>query len=284
MRERIVNNKPYLLFIVLSTMGVLCFYLIPYLDVFRRAFFNTTGSRFVGVENFLEIFENDAFKLALLNSMKFIIVCIPLLLITSFAIAVFLYSRPRLARWMKPGFLIPMAIPVASVVLIWRLFFDRYGLINGILSNIGLEVTDWMNSDAAFWVLVMSYIWKNLGYNIILWLAGLSTISDSMYEAARIDGANEIQILIYVTIPNIIPSICVITILALLNSFKVFRESYLISGEYPHRSMYMVQNLFNNWFRDLSLDKMAAGAVVISVFLVICILALLGIWDRKEGK
>lgn len=94
------------------------------------------------------------------------------------------------------------------------------------------------------------------GYNIILWLAALSAIPREMGEAARLDGAGEVQVFRCITLPNLMPGLFVISVLALLNSFKVFREAYLVAGDYPHDSMYLMQHLFNNWFRDLSLDKM----------------------------
>ena len=112
-----------------------------------------------------------------------------------------------------------------------------------------------MNTDFAFWILVFSYIWKNLGYNIVLWLAGLSCISESIYEAARVDGASEWKCFTKITLPNLKTTLYTVSVLSLLNSFKVFREAYLIGGDYPDKSMYVLQHLFNNWFRDLSFGK-----------------------------
>ena len=116
------------------------------------------------------------------------------------------------------------------------------------------------------------YIWKNLGYDIVLWMAGLAGISENIYEAARVDGAGEWQCFWNITLPSLKTSFYTITVLSFLNSFKVFREAYLVAGDYPHESIYMMQHLFNNWFRNFSFDKMAAAAVLESLVLLTLIL------------
>ena len=175
-----------------------------------------------------------------------------------------------------------MAIPVASVVLIWRLLFHQNGYFSGLLHMFGMQSQDWMDTGFAFWILVFSYVWKNLGYNVVLWMAGLTAIPDTLYEAARADGANNIQCFRYITMPNLMSTLYTITVLAFLNSFKVFREAYLVAGDYPHESMYLLQHVFNNWFRELSLDKMAAGAVITFLAVMILILLLQRAWGREE--
>ena len=174
-----------------------------------------------------------------------------------------------------------MAIPVASVVLLWRLLFARSGMLNGLLSVFGVGAIDWMNLDYAFGVLVFSYIWKNLGYDVILWLAGLSGIPESIYEAARVDGAGEWRCFVSITMPNLLSSLYTIAVLSFLNSFKVFREAYLVAGDYPHGSIYMMQHVFNNWFRELSIDKMSAGAVVNAAVILALVLLLQRAWEKE---
>ena len=97
----------------------------------------------------------------------------------------------------------PMALPAVSVALLWRLLFHSQGLANQWMGRFGMEGSDWMNTGKAFWILVASYIWRNLGYDIILWMAGLSGISESIYEAARLDGAGEWQCFLRITLPNL---------------------------------------------------------------------------------
>jgi multiple sugar transport system permease protein len=269
-----------LLFILPSLLGVCIFLLIPFIDVVRRSFTGAVSGAFVGLDNYINIFQTPAFLLAGKNTLRFTAVCIPILLFLSLFIAVFLQKQKRFGRLLKSTFLIPMAIPVASVVLLWRLLFHGNGILNGILGGLGVSGQNWMNTDYAFGILVFSYVWKNLGYDIVLWVAGLSSISPDIYEAARVDGAGEWKCFTKITMPNLLPSLYTISVLSFLNSFKVFREAYLVAGDYPHESMYMMQHLFNNWFRELSLDKMAAGAVINALIIFILITLLQRAWER----
>lgn len=139
-----------------------------------------------------------------------------------------------------------------------------------------------MNTGASFGILVFSYIWKNLGYDVILWMAGLQGISSSIYEAARVDGAGEWKCFRYITLPNIRQTALTIVILSFLNSFKVFREAYLVAGSYPQEKIYLLQHVFNNWFAELSVDKMAAGSVLLCLLITIFVLLLHRSWGREE--
>ena len=280
MRVRTWKN-PARWFLLPSFVGVCIFYFIPYIDVFRRAFFSAAGGEFQGLDNFKTVLTNPAFQLAVKNTGLFMLVCIPLLLSLSLVIAVWIYRHSKIGNFLKIGFLLPMAIPVAAVVLLWRILFDDQGLLNGVLDRWGTVTCEWMDTRWAFVILVVSYIWKNLGYHIVLWLAGLSMIPDQIYEAAQMDGASDRVIFFRITLPNLLPMLFIIAVLALLNSFKVFREVYLVAGNYPNESIYMIQHLFNNWFRDLALDKMTAGAVLLSILLILLIFLLQKAWEDR---
>lgn len=280
MRVRTWKN-PARWFLLPSFVGVCIFYFIPYIDVFRRAFFSAAGGEFQGLDNFKTVLTNPAFQLAVKNTGLFMLVCIPLLLSLSLVIAVWIYHHSKIGNFLKTGFLLPMAIPVAAVVLLWRILLDDQGLLNGVLDRWGTVTCEWMDTRWAFVILVASYIWKNLGYHIVLWLAGLSMIPDQIYEAAQMDGASDRVIFFRITLPNLLPMLFIIAVLALLNSFKVFREVYLVAGNYPNESIYMIQHLFNNWFRDLALDKMTAGAVLLSILLILLIFLLQKAWEDR---
>lgn len=258
------------------------FILIPFIDVIRRSFFGAMSGEYVGIKNYFNIFQNEAFKLASLNTLKFIGICIPLLVLLSLGLALLIHKIGEKTQLFKMTFLLPMAIPVASVVLLWQVFFHKNGLLTQGVMAIGGEGVDWMNSKWAFWVLVVSYLWRNIGYDMVLWLAGLSTISPALYEAARVDGANSWQQFTKITMPQLMPSLFMIVVLSLLNSFKVFREAYLVAGDYPHDSMYMLQHLFNNWFTALDIDKLSAAATVVAGVIFILILFLQRAWGGEE--
>lgn len=265
--------KPYL-FLAPSLLGVGLFVLIPFLDVARRSFLTAMGDSFVGIENYKTVIGNEAFQLAARNTARFLFTCIPLLMVISLGTAVMVYGLKWMKELVKTIFLFPMAVPIASIVVLWRLVFDQNGYLNGFLSMLNLQTTDWMNSSSAFYVLVGSYLWKNTGYDMILWLTGLSGISDSLYEAAKIDGAGRWQCFRYITAPLLKPSAAMIGVLSLVNSFKVFREAYLIAGDYPHKSIYMLQHLFNNWFVSLDMQKMSAASVMLALLTAMIIIGV----------
>ena len=271
-----------LYFVLPSLIGVAVFTLLPFLDVFIRSFQSAISREFTGFQNYTEVFDNTAFKLAASNTIKFVLVCIPLLLAISLIIAVVLNKFVESSKILRTAFLIPMAVPIASVVLIWNLVFNEQGFLSAFLDKFNIASQDWMSTGWAFWILVFSYIWKNLGYNIILWLAGLNAISKEIYESAKVDGANNFQAFTKITLPCLKPTLYTVSVLSLLNSFKVFREAYLVAGDYPDKSMYLLQHLFNNWFRELSFDKMAAASVVMALIIFILIMLLQRAWEKQD--
>lgn len=279
-----IRKREYkgILFLIPSFAGVCVFWIVPYMDVIRRSFFSAVSGEFTGIRNYETIFENQAFRLAAGNTLMFFLVCIPLLVALSLLIAVLLTKQKKAMQLQKSMFLLPMAIPVASVVLLWKVMFHRNGLLNHLLAFLSIQGVDWMNTEVSFGVLVVSYLWRNLGYDIVLWVAGLGAIPAALYEAARVDGAGEWKCFISITLPNLLPSLFTIVVLSLLNGFKVFREAYLVAGDYPQENMYLLQHLFNNWYRDLSVDKMAAAAVVTGGVILGLILLLQKAWTKGE--
>ena len=273
-------------FLLPGFCGVAFFSFLPFMDVIRSSFVQVVSGRFCGLENYRIVLHNRAFLLAVKNTLRFLLVCLPLLLGISLVLAFLLHAWQmafhQKLRLLKAAYLVPMAIPAASLVLLWKLMFDKYGFVNGMLHLCGIHAVDWMNTGAAFFVLVFSYIWKNLGYTMVLWLAGLSSISPDLYEAAEMDGAGRMTQFFKITLPLIRPLIFTIVVLSFLNSFKVFREAYLVAGNYPQEDMYLLQHLFNNWFTDLSVDKMAAGSVLLALVIAGFVLLLQKLWERDE--
>lgn len=281
-------QRAFFLFLAPSFCGVLIFVLIPFLDVFKRSFTTAVTNQFNGIRNYQTIFTNQAFMLAVKNTIRFTLVCIPLLVVVGLIIALPL-SKMKSAGVIKSLYLFPLAMPTATIVIVWKMFFYRQGFLNLFLSRIG-ELTglwgeihkDYLGSSAAFWVLVFSYVWKNTGYTVVLWLAGILGIPNEMIEAARVDGASERQSFFKIVLPNLKGSLYTIVILSFLNSFKIYREAYLVAGAYPEQDIYLLQHLFNNWFVNLDFDKMAAAAVCVGGFLFVVIMLLQHLWDRKD--
>lgn len=274
---RKVGRKHFVpsLFLAPSLIGVTFFLLAPFADTVRRSFCDTMGRNFVGVNNYQSVLQNDAFRLAVTNTLRFTGICVPLLLALSLLLALMLRSKSlrktSWAEWYRTTFLLPMAIPVASIALLWKILFARTGLINSFL---GTDF-DFMGTDAAFWVLIGTYLWKNVGYDSILWSSGLDVISAELYEAAAVDGAGTWRQFTAITLPNLRPTLMITGILSLLNTYKVFREAYLVAGAYPQRRIYLLQHLFNNWFLALDLPRLCAAAVLVALALLTVIAWLL---------
>jgi multiple sugar transport system permease protein len=278
------------LFLAPSFLGVVIFVLLPFGDVVKRSFMTAVTKEGAGMRNYQTIFTNSAFLLAVKNTFRFTLVCIPLLVAMGLAIALAMGSI-RHMQAVKSLYLFPLAMPTATVAVVWKMLFYEKGFFNKYLEQIcllfhmgeGMETLDYISSGAAFYVLAGTYLWKNLGYTIVLWLAGIMGINKDMLEAAGVDGANKMQRVWYVLLPNLKGSLYIIVVISFLNSFKIYREAYLVAGAYPHDSIYMLQHLFNNWFVNLDLDKMAAAAVVCALFFLIFILLLQGLWDKETG-
>ena len=258
-------------FLAPSLLGITVLVLLPFLETVRRSFFNDPGTRFLGLGNYRAVLGNAAFRLAAANTGKFLLLSIPLLLVISLILA--LMVKPS-QRQFRTGFLLPLAIPVTSVSILWQVVFADNGLANGLLEAIGANRVSFMGSSAAFRVLLFTFLWKNSGYHMILWLSGMDGIPKELYEAARLDGANEWQQLLHITLPSLLPTLLMLTVIALINTFKVFREAWLVAGNYPHDSMYLMQHLFQNWFKALDIGRLCAGAVIMAAALL-CVIGLL---------
>lgn len=284
------NRKrlPFLLFLLPSLIGVTVFVLLPFLDVMKRSAQTAVTGEFTGLKNYGTVFHNQAFLLAVANTLRFTCVCIPLLVLIGLLIA-FPLSGFKNAGLIKSVYLFPLAMPTATIVLVWKMVFYRQGFFNLALTKLG-EITglwgtvakDYLATDASFWVLVASYLWKNTGYTVVLWLAGILAIPNEYIEAAKVDGAGRLKCILHIILPNLKGSFYTIVILSFLNSFKIYREAYLVAGSYPQEKIYLLQHLFNNWFVNMEFDKMAAAAVCVCAVLLVAIMMLQRLWDREE--
>ena len=266
------------LFLLPSLIGVCALLVFPMADTVRRSFLTVAGD-WRGLENYRLLMENASFRLAAANTARFLITAVPLLLILSLGAALVVKRAPA---FVKSSFLVPLALPVASLALLWRVLFEDYGLVNAALNAVGMETLSFLNSGASFWVLVGSYIWKNAGFDMVLLLSALMNVSPSLYEAAQLDGAGRMKQFRHITLPNLYPTLFVTAVLSVINAFKVFREAYLVAGNYPHERMYLLQHLFNNWFLRLDIDKLCAAATLTALVLAVFILLLRNFWGRSR--
>lgn len=277
-------QEGYLLTIPLL-LGCLVFYAAPFLMVLRNSAYSgiSYSERFVGLGNYGAMLNNAVFRLAFGNTMKFLFIALPLVIVISFSIALMLKNHAKKNETLKSVLLLPYIMPVAGTVLLVDLLFAETGLLNQALYFLGLPVTDWLDSEMAFGVVVGLYLWKNTGYAVILLLSGLVTIPDDHYAAADLDGASQWQQLRYITIPQMWYSVFFTTVFSLINAFKCFREIFLIGGTHPHTSIYMLQHFINNAFDKLNYPKLAVASVLLLLVLTILFAAGYHWGMRKEA-
>ena len=273
-----------LCFLSPSLIGVGVFFIVPFGVVVYYSMIDGVGSRnFVFLENFIKLFNNSAFIMAAKNTLQFSAIAVPLAVILSIVLALMLECRIPMKSQFRTFFLSPMMVPVASVVLIWQVLFNYNGTINEFLALFDIAKIDWLQSDHCQAVVIILFLWKNLGYNMILFMAGLANIPKELLEVADVEGASEWDKFFAIQLRYLSPTVLFVTILSLINSFKVFREVYLLTGDYPYEKLYMLQHFMNNTFKSLDYQKLSAAAVVMALVMVVLI-ALLFYAEDKFGK
>lgn len=282
-KERITNAK-LTAFLLPSLIGVSLFYLLPFCVVVFYSFVdNPISKHFVMLRNYISVLGNEAFRTGAFNTFKFSVISVPLAVIISLAIAILLDKKIPMASKFRTAYLSPMMVPVASVVLIFQVLFDLNGVANIAVRWFGGNNIDWLKSNYAPYVVMALFLWKTLGYNMILFLAALGTIPREALEVALLDTTSNLRIFFMIKIRYLSPTILFVTIMSLINSFKVFREVYLLTGNYPYPSLYTLQHYMNNMFRELDYQKLSAAAIIMSFFMII-IIGLLYIVENRFGK
>ena len=268
------------MFLLPGFSGVVLFYLLPFFEVVRRSFFKSGNNAFVGADNYRTVVTNGAFVLAARNTALYLVTGVPLLMGISLFLAVLLRNLV-VRRKLVSAMLLPMAVPAAVMVLVLRIMIDKQGVANGIVTYLSENVSflsemksiDYLNSGWALAVVLCSFLWKNIGYMVILWLAGLAALPKEVEEAAKVDGANRWQNWHYIIRPGLSGSFFTIGMLSVLQIFKSYREVWMVAGSYPQENIYFLQHLLQNWYLKLEFDRMAALTVILSlVLLVVCLL------------
>ncbi len=272
------------LFLAPSFLGVMAFFILPFIVVIVYSFVdNPINMEFAGFDNFIRVMNNGAFKKAVYNTLIFSVISVPLAVVLSLMLAVVLEWKIPFRSQFRTFFLSPMMVPVASVVLIWQVLFHHNGAVNEWLSVFGIDKIDWMKSDKAYLVVVILFLWKNLGYNMILFMAALSTIPEDLIEVARLENANKWQIFYHIKLRFMSSTILFVTIMSLINSFKVFREVYLLTGDYPVDTIYLLQHYMNNMFGRLDYQNLSAAAILMSLFMIV-IIGIMFMVENYFGK
>lgn len=268
------------LFILPSLLGIAVFYVVPYLICIVKSLF--IGNSFVGITNYIELFKNNTFLLALKNTGIFTAVAIPLLMVISFLFALFLNSFKKISSFFRSSLLIPVVVPVASLICVWQVIFDDYGAVNAFLNYLGIDTVRFFNSEFSMVMIILIYVWKYCGFCVILFTAGLANVPTSLYESARLDGANAFQIVRKITIPMITPTTFFVFLMEIIYSFKIFREVFALFGNYPDENVYFLQNFINNNYYNLNYSRLSSASVILSLF-IIAILLIFFIFEEKRN-
>jgi multiple sugar transport system permease protein len=232
--------------------------------------------RFVGLRNYAELFRDPVFWTAFRNTAFFVAVGAPLSVAVSLGAALLLQSR--LVRWkglFRTLYFLPVVTTLVAVAVVWRyLYHPRVGLLNQALGALGVPPVDWLGDPRfALPALIVLAVWKNFGFNMVIFVAGLQAIPERLYEAARLDGASRSQELLHVTLPLLLPTTSFVLVMTLIGHFQLFAEPYVMTQGGPEdatRSLVLL--MYEQGFRWWSLGQAAALAFVL--FAIVLALSL----------
>ncbi|WP_342315276.1 sugar ABC transporter permease [Lysobacter sp. FW306-1B-D06B] len=255
-------------------------------DIYSLA--DLSNLRFVGLGNYWNLLQDPLFWKALGNTMYFVVVGVPLSIAVSLGAALLLHSKVAVFKpFFRTAFFAPVVTTVVAVAVIWRyLFHTRYGLVNWGLTSIGLDPIDWLGDPTwAMPTIIAFAAWKNFGYNMIIFIAGLQSIPEDLYEAARIDGATPAQQFWNVTLPQLGPVLLMVGILTLSGYFQLFAEPYVITQGGPLQSTVSVLYLmYDEGFKWWNLGNASAVAFLLFALMTVATSGLLWFARRKGAE
>jgi multiple sugar transport system permease protein len=223
--------------------------------------------RFVGLDNYLQLLRTPLFWKALWNTLVFVVAGVPLSIAASLGAALLINSK---LAWFKPlfrtVFFAPVVTSMVAVAVIWRyLYHTRYGFINYLLDSLGVSAVDWLGDPhLAMPAIVLFAVWKNFGYNMIIFLAGLQTIPHDLYEAAELDGARRLSMLRHITLPALAPTMFMVSLLTMTGYFQLFAEPYVMTQGGPLQSTVSVLYfMYEQGFKWWNLGSATAVAFVL---------------------
>lgn len=223
--------SPYIIFVSI-------FVLFPVIFSFILTFHKwniIAPMKFIGMKNYVRLFHDRLFWTSIMNTLKFLLVHIPLQLAIALFLAVLLNQKIKAVSFYRASFFMPVIVSGVVVTILWQqlLGFDQ-GIINRVFTNAGLPKIGWLvNPDVAIYSIAVMVTWKNVGLYVILFLVGLQTVPTQYYEAARLEGANRWQQFLHITLPMINPTVFMVVILSTIGGFSLFIEPYIMTGGGP---------------------------------------------------
>jgi multiple sugar transport system permease protein len=262
-------------FLLPSLIGFLALYIIPFILSFYYTMIDGVMTRnFIWFKGYLNVLSNPSFLLALKNTVIFILLAVPANMLLSFMAASLLKSARRFRLYYSVIFMISLVVPSGSVVFLWRTIFSLEGLLNKALLPFGHVPVDWLETSTALTIICLAFLWKNLGFNIVLFQAGLDGIPGEYYELARLEGASLWQIYWNITRVFLAPTTFLVLLMSIIHSFKNFKEVFALIGAYPRGSNYMLQQYMNNQFFNLDLTRLSTSAYILAAGITVVVWVL----------
>ena len=270
-----VHKKSVLLFLFPGVMLLMIFSVFPFLNGIRYSV--TDGSRamsFVGLENYHRLWQNSMFLMGLKNTLILSAICAPLLWLLSLSLSLGLQTIAPHGRLFRSAVLLPYLLPSSALLLIWKIMFDYGGPVNRLLVVIGIERIQWLQSSALRFPIVIIFLWRNLGFCTVVFVAALQAVPDELYEYALLEGAGFLTRTFRIALPQILPTAFLVLIFSWINAFKIFQEAYIIAGAYPDNSIYTLQHYMNNMFSRLDFQMVTAAAYSFATIVLLLFTAL----------
>ncbi|MBE3595501.1 MAG: sugar ABC transporter permease [Hydrogenibacillus sp.] len=238
-----------------------------------------------GLDNYRFLLQDPDFHLALRNTAIFVLGVVPASIALSLAVAFLLNSRIRLRAFFRTVYFIPTVTSIVAVAIVWRwIFHSDYGLMNYVLSLFGISPIHWLTDPKwALPSLILFSIWKSLGYNIVLFLAGLASIPETYHQAARIDQASAWSRFWHITFPLLSPTTFFVSIVSIIGAFKVFDEVYALFGGSPgplKSALTLVYYIYLKFYREQ--DYAVASAAAYVLFLITFVFTLIQLYIGKK--
>ncbi|MBP3719988.1 MAG: sugar ABC transporter permease [Clostridia bacterium] len=271
-------------FILPGLLGILMFYVIPF---FWGIWYSVTDgsfqNSFVGFQNYLNVWQNPMFQLGLKNTMELSLICSPSLFLLAFVISVALNRLRPAGGFFRNSVLLPYLMPSSAVLIIWLLWFDYGGPVNRLITALGGTRVFWLQGAELRLPVILLFLWKNLGFCVVIFLAALQAIPESLYEYAILEGASFPRQAFSITLPLIVPSAFLVFILCWVNAFRIFKEVYFIGGAYPDEALYTLQNYMNNMYGKLNYQNVTTAAYSFAV-IVFALFGLLFFLQQRAQR
>ena len=273
-------------FLLPGMAGLLIFYGIPFVGgIWYSVTDGTFAHRLVGFDNYVSVWNNTMFRMGLKNTMELSLICAPLLFLLSFLLAAGLHRIRPAGGFFRSSVLMPYLMPSSAILIIWLLWFDYGGPVNRLLVMLGSTRVNWMLGAELRLPVILLFLWKNLGFCVVIFMSALQSIPESLYEFATLEGASFMKQTFKITLPLAVPSAFLVAILSFVNAFRIFKEVYFIAGAYPDdpEYIYTLQNYMNNMYGKLSYQNVTTAAYIFAV-IVFALFGLLFLSQRSALK